>query len=64
MIIKIVLIWYFSSIYREKRSLKELCNFNYSEKENTPGGNNFEDGIGRLDDNNFGGFNNNFGNDY
>ena len=37
LIIKIVLIWYFSSIYREKRSLKELCNFNYDEKGSTPG---------------------------
>ena len=67
LIIKIVLIWYFSSIYREKRSLKELCNFNYNEKDNTIGGNNFGDGIEKLDGNNFkgfNGFNDNFGNDY
>jgi hypothetical protein len=47
--------------------LKELCNFNYNEKDNTIGGNNFGDGIEKLDGNNFkgfNGFNDNFGNDY
>ena len=66
LIIKFILIWYFSSIYKDKRSLKELCNFNYDEK-GTTSGNQFDNfGNDRIGDNNneFNGFNDNFGNDY